>query len=111
MPKLIKQTWFSSQAKRKGEKATEEPLFPCNSIASLKSQPVKNYFCLSFSCLSKEFTAMSQHCFMSWLSYMEAQQNLYDVLTNAGMLHYALLHYSPKHRKTRLGKRYSEVVF
>lgn len=70
MPKLIKQTWFSSQAKRKGKKAMKEPVFPYNSIASLKNQPLKtnlkNYFCLSFSCLSKEFAAMS-------LSYVLAQ--------------------------------------
>lgn len=59
MPKLIKQTWFSSQAKRKHKKAMKEPVFPYNSIASLKNQPVKNYFCLSFSCLSKEFAATS----------------------------------------------------
>lgn len=66
MPKLIKQTWFSSQAKRKGNYTMKEPGFPYNSIASLKSQPFKKNFCLSFSCLSKEFAAM-------FLSYVLAQ--------------------------------------
>lgn len=66
MPKLIKQTWFSSQAKRKGKKAMKEPVFSYNSISSLKNQPVKNYFCLSFNHLCKEFVAMS-------LSYVLAQ--------------------------------------
>lgn len=45
--------------------------------------------------------------FMSWFSYMAAQQNLYYVLTSTGTFytkwHYAIL--LLKHIKTRLGQK------